>query len=150
LQEVWSYHHSVTLLVGDPERERTTLTLQRHYREGRLTADELGERLQIALSARHRNQLRRALDDLPRRWADPEATIREALRPAVRIARDAALLAATGVLWLFGSFLLLLAFAAWLLADGPGLAGVLAFPLIWLTMTWLLWAGARRRRTRRR
>ena len=33
-------------LVGDPERHRAALELQRHYSEGRLSVDELGQRLE--------------------------------------------------------------------------------------------------------
>lgn len=135
-------------MVGDRERERAALTLQRHYREGRLTVDELAERVQSVLSARYRHELRRALRSLPPRWADPEAIVREMLRPAARAARQAALVLATVVIWLLGS-LLLLAFAGWLVSHGPGLAGLVAFPLAWVTLTWLLWVGSHRRIRRR-
>jgi hypothetical protein len=137
-------------LVGDREREEASLTLRRHYREGRLTVDELDERLEVVLAARYRHQIRGALRGLPLRWADPEAVVRDALRPAARAARDAAFLLATGLLWVLGSLLLLVAFAGWLLSHGPSLAGLLVFPLVWLSLTWVLWWGAHRRRTRRR
>jgi len=85
------------LLVGDHERERTAHELQRHYREGRLSTDELAQRLETALRARNAVQLRSALNELPgaARWADPDA-LREALRSPARAVRNAAILAGTG------------------------------------------------------
>ena len=52
-------------LVGDPERDRAANELQRHYREGRLSVEELAERLETALHARTGLQLRSALNELP-------------------------------------------------------------------------------------
>lgn len=130
-------------LVGDRDRDRAALELQRHYREGRLTTDELAQRLETALRARNGAQLRRAFKDLPARWADSAA-----FRSPVRLLRNAALVVAAAVAWVFLSVVLLIAFVAWLAADGPGLAG-LAFPLLWFALTWLLWRGNRRLRARR-
>lgn len=132
-------------LVGDKERNRATDELQRHYSEGRLTLDELVERLETALRARSGTQLRSALSDLPAawRWADPGAR-----RLRVRAVRNAAILAGTAVIWLFWSVGMLVAFVAWLAANGPSLAGLLVFPLLWVTLSWLLWLGSRRRRAR--
>ena len=134
----------MTQLVGDPERDRATHELQRHYREGRLTTDELAQRLETALRARDGAQLRMALRDLPSwRWSDWAA-----LRSPVRMVRNAAIVAAAAMVWLFSSVALLIAFVAWLVADGPGLAGLLVFPLLWFALTWLLWRGNRRLRSR--
>jgi hypothetical protein len=132
-------------LVGDKERNRATDELQRHYSEGRLTLDELVERLETALRARSGTQLRSALSDLPAawRWANPGAR-----RSQVRAVRNAAILAGTAVIWLFWSVGMLVAFVAWLAANGPSLAGLLVFPLLWVTLSWLLWLGSRRRRAR--
>ena len=130
-------------LVGDRDRDRAALELQRHYREGRITTDELAQRLETALRARNGAQLRRALRDLPAWWADSGA-----FRSPVRTLRNAALAVAAAVLWLFLSVGLLIAWVAWLAANGPGLGGLLAFPLLWLAATWLLWRGNRRLRAR--
>jgi Flp pilus assembly protein TadB len=138
---------SMSLLVGDPERERAAGALQRHYREGRLTAEELGQRLQTALSARTGTQLRAAFRGLPPRPLDLVPV--EALRTPLRVARNAAILLVTGVLWLFGTFALLIAFVAWLLADGPSVAAVVVCTGMWLALSWLLWAASRRRRAPR-
>jgi Flp pilus assembly protein TadB len=132
-------------LVGDPERDRAAHELQRHYREGRLSLDELAQRLEAALRARNSGQLRSALNDLPRaRWSDVEA-----LRSPVRAIRNAAILAGTAVLWLFWSVGMLAAFVAWLAANGPSLAALLVFPAVWFGLSWVLWSTSKRRRARR-
>jgi Flp pilus assembly protein TadB len=139
----------MTVLAGDRERERAAFELQRHYREGRLTVDELAQRLETALRARDGAQLRAVLSDLPGagRWADPDAR-REALRSPIRALRNAAIVVGTAVFWLFWSVALLAAFVAVLAADGPSLAALLVFPALWLGSSWLLWSGSRRRRLR--
>jgi hypothetical protein len=139
----------MAVLTGEREREHAANELQRAYREGRLTVEELGERLETALRARNRVQLRAALRDLPGpgRWGDPEA-LRQALGSPVRRVRNAAILVATAVVWMFWSVGLFVAFVAWLVADGPSLGGLLAFPALWFVSSWLLWTGSRRRRLR--
>ena len=134
----------MALLVGDPERDRAAHELQRHYREGRLSTDELARRLETAFRARDRGQLRSALNDLPARWADLEA-----LRSPGRAIRNAAILVGTAVVWLFWSIGMLVAFVAWLAANGPSLGAVLVFPLLWFALSWLLWSSSKRRRLRR-
>lgn len=139
----------MTTLVGDPERERAAQALQRHYREGRLSVDELGQRLESVLHARNAGQLRSALTELPglERWATPEA-VRQVLRPPVRSIRNAAILAGTAVVWLFWSIGMLVAFIAWLAGNGASLGALLVFPLLWFAVSWLLWHGGKRRRAR--
>src|SRR3954451_13916140 len=140
----------MAMLVGDPERDHAAHELQRHYREGRLSADELAERLETAFRARNAGELRSALKELPglERWAAPEAAP-QALRSPARSALNAAILAGTAVVWLFWSIGMLVAFVAWLVANGPSLGALLAFPLVWFGASWLLWAGSKRRRSRR-
>lgn len=128
----------MAVLVGDREREHAALELRRHYAEGRLTMDELAQRLEAALRARSGTQLRSALNDLP-----------EAGRQSpVRMMRNAAIVAGTAVIWLFWSVGMLVAFVAWVATNGPSVAGLLVFPLLWLGLSWLLWSGSRRRRAR--
>ena len=138
------------MLVGDPERDRAASELQRHYREGRLSTDELAQRLETALRARDAGQLRSALSELPGAWrlGDPVA-VREAFRSPARGLRNAAILAGTAVLWVFWSIGVLVAFVAWLAANGPSLAALLVFPLLWFAASWLLWSTGKRRRSRR-
>jgi hypothetical protein len=128
----------MAMLVGDQEREHAAVELRRHYSEGRLTMDELAERLEAALRARSGTQLRAALSDLPA----------AGLQSPVRMLRNAAIVASTAVIWLIWSVGMLVAFVAWLVANGPSLAGLLVIPLLWLALSWVLWSGSRRRRAR--
>jgi hypothetical protein len=53
------------LRVGDAERTRVTEALHEHFAQGRLTRDELDERLDTALAAKTYGDLRRVTQDLP-------------------------------------------------------------------------------------
>jgi uncharacterized protein DUF1707 len=66
------------LRIGDAERERAAAALGEHYVQGRLTADEHGERLDRIWAARTRADLQPVFGDLP----DPRRTTSRA--PAVR------------------------------------------------------------------
>ena len=140
----------MAVLVGDSERDRAAHELQRHYREGRLSVDELAQRLDTALRARNGVQLRSAFSELPRAggWPAPDA-LREAMRFPARALRNAAILAGTAVAWLFWSVGMLVAFIAWLAANGPSLGALVVFPLLWVGVTWVLWSSSKRRRSRR-
>jgi Flp pilus assembly protein TadB len=100
--------------------------------------DELALRLEAALRARSGTQLRSALNDLP-------AAGRQS---PLRMMRNAAIVAGTAVIWLFWSVGMLVAFVAWLATNGPSLAGLLVFPLLWIGLSWMLWSVSRRRRAR--
>jgi len=63
--------------------------------------------------------------------------------------RNAAILAGTAIVWLFWSIGVLTAFVAWLAANGPSLGALVVFPLLWFGVSWLLWNGSKRRRSRR-
>jgi hypothetical protein len=52
--------------VGDAERETVASQLREHYADGRLTLDELNDRLDLALAAKTRADLDSVLVDLPR------------------------------------------------------------------------------------
>jgi hypothetical protein len=54
--------------ASDAERQGLTALLERHYTAGRLTLDELDERVAVAYAARTREQLAALTTDLP---ADP-------------------------------------------------------------------------------
>jgi Domain of unknown function (DUF1707)/2TM domain len=51
--------------VGDDEREQTVALLHEHASSGRLDPDELGGRVEAALSARTRAELAELVTDLP-------------------------------------------------------------------------------------
>jgi len=53
------------LRIGDAERDAAATDLGEHYAAGRLTLDELNERLDAAFSARTFGQLNRIMADLP-------------------------------------------------------------------------------------
>ena len=116
--------------VGDGERERTALTLRRHYVEGRLDETELSERLELVLRARSTRDLRIALRQLPR-WGD--------LEHLTKRARHGVLVAVVTVTWLMLSTALLVAFLVWLAANGATIGGLIAFPLAWLVVSALLY-----------
>ena len=51
--------------VSDADRDRVTARLREHFGEGRLTHDELDERISAALNAKTVGDLRRVMADLP-------------------------------------------------------------------------------------
>jgi hypothetical protein len=59
--------------VSDADRDRVAALLRDHYAEGRLSSDELDERLSAALSAKTSGELRRVLADLP--GPQPDRTV---------------------------------------------------------------------------
>jgi hypothetical protein len=106
--------------ISDSDRERATARLRDHYAEGRLTADELDERITAALSARTVGDLRRVMADLPDSsmaqpgpamppFAPPPWALRRRgprLLPLVLVMLVAALLLPGG--WVFFAFLKLI------------------------------------------
>lgn len=59
-----------TTLIGDADRDAAAAELGEHYAAGRLTLDELHDRLGQVLEARTRGQLLHVMADLPTpRWA---------------------------------------------------------------------------------
>jgi hypothetical protein len=90
------------LRIGDAERDATIAALREHFAAGRLTLDELTERIDGALAAKTQGQIDALTADLPRlrpRWPAPP--------PAQAEPSD------TGRLLVL--MLLLFAIAAWLL-----------------------------------
>jgi hypothetical protein len=51
--------------VSDADRDHVTARLREHFGEGRLTHDELDERISAALNAKTAGDLRRVMADLP-------------------------------------------------------------------------------------
>lgn len=58
--------------ASDEDRERIASRLREHYAEGRLTREELDERIAAALNARTYGELRRVMADLPEPGMAPQ------------------------------------------------------------------------------
>lgn len=95
--------------------------------QGRITLDELAARTELALTARTRQELRRALDGLPGLT----------LSVARALGRGAVIVLCTGA-WLVFSFLLLVVFAITLLVHGASVAELIGFLVVWLVPTFLV------------
>jgi len=54
------------LRIGDAERDVAMVQLREHFVAGRLTFDELSERIDFALTAKTQRQIDRLMADLPR------------------------------------------------------------------------------------
>jgi hypothetical protein len=68
------------LRIGDAERDAAAADLGEHYAAGRLTLDELNERLESVFAARTYGQIARVMADLPgpgrlARFAEPQAPV---------------------------------------------------------------------------
>lgn len=130
--------------VSDADRERVAARLREHYAEGRLSAEEMDERISAALSAKTEGDLRHLLADLPepgaaqvpqagRNWAGPAwggpRWVVHRRRPRVLPLLLFALIVALvlpGAGWLFFAvFKLVLLF--WLVAALVGVVAVARF-----------------------
>jgi hypothetical protein len=126
-------------LVGTRERESAAAALRRHFLSGRLSLEELTERVGLALEARDGRDLRRAMRGLPPTWRDGEE-----LR---RVARDAKRRAVTAVvtgLWLFVSLILLVALASDAVDGGLSAGTAIGYLVAWLLVSALAWRARRR------
>ena len=117
------------MFVGDQEREQAAATLREHYVGGRLTLDEVSERIGRVLAARSHAELRGAFSGLPG-FSDRGSIVRVA-------ARGAALVLFTGAYLMF-SMILLFVFALTLLLQGASGSTLLGFLVVWLAPTYLL------------
>ena len=117
------------MFAGDSDRDRATAALREHYAGGRLTLDEVSERIGRVLTARSNADLRNALSGLPGSTGG-----RSVVRAAVR---GAVLVVFTGAYLVF-SLTLLLVFALTLLLQGASGSALLGFLLVWLVPTYFL------------
>lgn len=58
--------YSCDLRIGDAERDAAMSQLREHFAAGRLTLDELTERIDFALAAKTQRQIEELMADLPR------------------------------------------------------------------------------------
>ena len=130
-------------LIGDRERERAANQLTEHYLQGRLSLEELTDRLEVALSARRHSEVRRAFAELPATWRYQVSGARAGLDTAWRAVCRTALVVAVWLLWAAMSFALLVGFVISVLVQGLSLTNGILFPALWLLGT-----GVARRVTR--
>jgi hypothetical protein len=129
-------------LIGDRDRERAAAVLKRHYLRGRLSVEELAERLEVALSARRERDLRLALTELP--------AARGGLEAMWTAARRTAFVVAVWSLWWAASLVLLVGFVVSVLEQGVTPANAVTFAALWLACTFVARSVARRGRPRAR
>lgn len=65
---------SLELRTSDADRRRVVDDLQRHYADGRLTTEELRERIGLAMAARTYSDLEELQRDLPKAVSVPQTT----------------------------------------------------------------------------
>ena len=122
-----------SIRVSDADRDRVTAQLRDHFAAGRITSDELDERLSAALNAKTFGDLRHVMADLPEpvpapprparppQWVGPHTIVRHRgprVLPLVALVLLAALIFPSGGWLLFGVFKLLLLF--WLVTCVAG------------------------------
>ena len=88
------------LRVSDEDRERTAVLLRDHYASGRLTYDELSQRLDAAYAARTRGALDATLADLPGRKALLRPRERSRRRLIANVTRYVLVNALLVVIWI--------------------------------------------------
>lgn len=100
-----------SLRVSDAEREEVATLLRDHAAEGRLTPEELDERLELAFAARTRADLDALMTDLPQKPPAPDhvAPLRTLSLAAGAMLLLVALVLATGAglflpIWVVGFF----------------------------------------------
>jgi Flp pilus assembly protein TadB len=113
--------------IGDGDRERARAQLCEHFVQGRLSVEELDERVERAFAARTTVELRRAFKGLP---DDRRPSLLRAL------ARGAALVVATGA-WLGLSLVVAIVLLIALVFDGPSLV-LAAVAAAWVVPTFVL------------
>jgi hypothetical protein len=128
-------------LVAEQDRDRASALLRRHYLLGRLTFEELSERVELALRARTDGELRAALRGLPAPWHPSE--LGPVADAAGWLAKRTFLLLLLASLWVIVTFVLLVALLV-ALATGASTEIQLAIPLLWAASTYLAWRTWRR------
>src|SRR3954469_1347424 len=123
--------------VGDQERERAARQLRGHYLRGRLTEDELDDRLPVALTARSHGDVRRAFDDLPAGWRDGVEEVRAAFDETRVVLRRLGVVVAAGAIWAVVSLAIVLGLALAAAIGDVSDQAVAAVVLVWLLVTYL-------------
>jgi hypothetical protein len=121
-------------LVSTRDRESAAAALRRHFESGRLSLEELSERVGLALEARDGRDLRRAMRGLPPAWRDGDE-----LRRVARDAKRRAVRAVVTGLWLLVSLILLVAFV-----GDASTKTAIGYLVAWLLVSALAWRARRR------
>jgi hypothetical protein len=121
-------------LIGDRERDRAVELLKRHYLRGRLTAEELAERVELALGARRDGEVRLALAELPAARREQAGGMRAGLDAMWRSAGRAAFVVAVWTLWWAASLVLLIGFVSAIVLRGFSPVTIV-LPALWLVCT---------------
>jgi hypothetical protein len=124
-------------LASDSDRERVAAVLRDHYVRGRLTADELGDRVELVVRSRSRRELRHALAGLPL-LPDARDLVAHGRSAARMVLRGAMLVVFTGAYVMF-SFTLMVVLAVTLIVQGASASALGIFLLVWLVPTLLLY-----------
>ena len=125
------------LRASDEQRERAAQALREHFAAGRITEDELSQRVQAVYDARTEAELDGQLSDLPKLPATPQQQKAELVERRRHLQRR--LIQQTG--WSFGGFLVCT--AIWLATGAHGAFWpifVLIFPVVALLRNgWMLY-----------
>src|SRR5690349_8849523 len=114
-------------LVSESDRDRAAALLRRQFVHGRLSTEQLAERIELALAARERRDFHRAFRGLPPLWRDGDE-----LRRLAGHARRSAVRAFAALAWALVTLILLIAFGANVVRDGVTLRNLIGFGLAWL------------------
>jgi hypothetical protein len=121
--------------AADSDRERVAGALREHYVRGRLTADELADRVELVVRSRSRRELRAALSGLP---MHPDGLAAQGRSVAQAVLRGAVLVVFTGAYLVF-TIALLLVLAVTAIVQGATGSALVVFLLVWLVPTLLLY-----------
>jgi hypothetical protein len=128
------------LRVSDQERERAVQEIQQHFAAGRLTEDELDERVQTAYRAQTQEELNTLRRDLPRLPASP-AQVKAALAERRAELRKRIVQESGGGVILFG-----ICTALWVAGGASGMFWPIWIALVCLVpllrTTWMLYGPA--------
>src|SRR4051794_33297752 len=111
--------------ASDAERERVVTFLREHALAGRLTNDELEERIGLAYGAKFVGDLERLIGDLPRPSAPVARPRRQPSRPRTRHPNPALILAGIALLVITGAPMIVMAGIIAVFAVVLGLSFVL-------------------------
>lgn len=133
-----------TVLVGDRDRELAAGALRRHFVDGRLSPVEFADRVELALRARSRADLRAALRDLPPVWEDLPSAVHAVTRRVGRGFGRARFFFVLFRAWLKVNLVLLVALGIALVVGAPVAMTLGAAVAAWALASFAFWRFWRR------